>query len=348
MAITKGPKPKTDRNKKAKKDEDIDIGSEKERAGRECSSGAIEKDKGTSEDAGTDLCGDCGKYVSATQQGLQCDGCGFWHHCTCEKVQEDIFSFLRGHDGEPSLLWYCKKCVVSCKKMTSMLMAMQQHHQHLEEKVTELANTVQGLNENLTKKDNKLSTAGEESQKRVEEKFDVLIHTVQNNIDLQNSMGDVVTSKMKEDQEEIEEIRRRRTSVIIHGLKESTEEDLERRKKDDENLIVDLLHDMKCDDISVSSSFRLGRRPDDTSVNARPVKLSVASEEQKAKVLRQAKNLKGLRVWEKVFMHQDLTPKQRTKRHQLVQEKKRREEDGEINLIIVNNKIVTKRATRMQ
>ena len=77
------------------------------------------------------------------------------------------------------------------------------------------------------------------------------------------------------------------------------------------------------------------------------MKVVLASEDQKDKVLRVSKNLKykgdGL---EKVFLHQDLTPKQRQKRKELVEELKARQSQGEQNLIIVKNKIVTKRSQR--
>ena len=79
--------------------------------------------------------------------------------------------------------------------------------------------------------------------------------------------------------------------------------------------------------MSVNSIVRLGRRPVGEDTKPRPLKVVLASEDQKDKVLRVSKNLKykgdGL---EKVFMHQDLTPKQRQKRKELVEELKARQE----------------------
>lgn len=127
-------------------------------------------------------------------------------------------------------------------------------------------------------------------------------------------------------------------------MSEYESEDNEVRKKMDEDEICTLLHDISCDNISVDSVIRLGRRKDDAVASPRPVKLVVATEDQKEKVLRMSKNLKRIRKWQKVFLHQDLTPKQRDRRQQLVQELRRRENEGEKNLIIVNNsKIVTRR-----
>ena len=111
----------------------------------------------------------------------------------------------------------------------------------------------------------------------------------------------------------------------------------------DETSIVDLLHAMNCDDVSVSAVIRLGKRQEDSEAHPRALKLVVASEEQKNKIIRQAKNLRGKNAWEKVFIHQDLTYKQRAARQLLVKQMKQRQEAGEKDLIIINDRIVTKR-----
>ena len=46
-------------------------------------------------------------------------------------------------------------------------------------------------------------------------------------------------------------------------------------------------------------------------------------------------------------MHQDLTPKQRQLRQELVKELKERQSKGEANLMIVNWKIVVRRGSRV-
>jgi len=65
------------------------------------------------------------------------------------------------------------------------------------------------------------------------------------------------------------------------------------------------------------------------------------SKAQKNRVLQSAKNLKGLRNgMEKVYIHQDLTTKQRETKQKLVVELQRRKAQGLPNLIIVGEKIV--------
>ena len=103
------------------------------------------------------------------------------------------------------------------------------------------------------------------------------------------------------------------------------------------------MHDVNCDNISIASTTRLGKRQDNLELNPRALKMMVASEEQKDQILRLAKNSRGRKEYEKIFIHQDLTPKQRKKRQQLVCELKQKRAVGEEDLIIVNDRIVKRR-----
>ena len=68
---------------------------------------------------------------------------------------------------------------------------------------------------------------------------------------------DAMMVKFAKDQEEMEEIKKRKMNVIVHGLKEPTEVDSDARKSCDEDEVVNLLHELNCDDVSVTSSTRL-------------------------------------------------------------------------------------------
>lgn len=297
--------------------------------------------------------GDCGKVVKKSQQGLKCDGCGSWFHAVCGKCPEETYDFLNDHSEDPSIAWYCPKCVLIRRSFSENLLVMANNQESLESKVKELSETVNKKFEDLVrdldmkfnKREIEQKSAEDSAQKKVEEKFDTLIDTVKNTIEtpMASAVSEVMLRTFKEDQEELEEIRKRQTSIIIHGLGESIEENVEQRRQVDETSIEDLLHAMNCDKVSVSAVIRLGKRPDEPEAHPRALKLVVASEEQKNKILRQAKNLRGKKIWEKVFIHQDLTYKQRTARQLLVKQMKQRQEAGEKDLIIINERIVTKR-----
>jgi len=111
----------------------------------------------------------------------------------------------------------------------------------------------------------------------------------------------------------------------------------------------DLFHAIRCDDVSVQNLVRLGKY-DSSSLQQTPrsVRVVLASEEQRDKVLSQAKNLYGSTVFQRVYIQQDLTVKQREKRRELVQQLKHRKAQGEANLIIVRDKIVVRRRRQQQ
>jgi len=189
-----------------------------------------------------------------------------------------------------------------------------------------------------------------EVHERLEQKVDALANNVGMTLAAKDTVEDFLLAKLHDDKLEEEEIQKRKTSVIIHGLVEPQGSSPEDRKQEDEDTIQTLLHSLNLDDISVDNVIRLGKRPELTDAKPRPVKVVIASEEQKIRVLSRAKNLPRKKdgVVNTIFMHQDLTPKQRTRRQELVTELKRRQSQGETNLIIANWKIVERRNPRKE
>jgi len=88
------------------------------------------------------------------------------------------------------------------------------------------------------------------------------------------------TTEIREDRDEQCEIDKRRNCAIIQGLPEPTGDDGVNRKKQDEERIIDMLHEIQCDDVSVNTVIRLGRLPE-ADAKPRPVKIALASEAQK-------------------------------------------------------------------
>jgi len=153
-----------------------------------------------------------------------------------------------------------------------------------------------------------------------------------------------VQEKLQEDKEEIDDIKRRSTNVIIHGLKEVQLDNRDARNRGEEDQMQDLLHAIRCNNVSVHNLVRLVKY-DSSPGQQTPISLKVVltSEEQRDKVLSQAKNLFGSTMFQRVYIQQDLTVKQREKKRELVQQLKQRKAQGEANLIIVRDKIVVKR-----
>ena len=90
------------------------------------------------------------------------------------------------------------------------------------------------------------------------------------------------------------------------------------------------------------------KKPADTT-KSRPMKVVLDSKDNKWRLIRSAKNLlnKEEGGWPRVFVHQDLTPRQRKARKKLVEEMKQRVAEGEKDLTIVNGKVQKKRSQLM-
>ena len=326
-----------------------------------------------------EYCVECGGVVKASQRGLECDSCGFWHHATCVGVGEEIYNFLSSHQDEKSILWHCKKCVVTGKRMAAVIAAMQEHQQLLEDRIGVLTETlgkkmeelledkIGTLTETLGKRVEELATVvntvlgsrdqsaekekEDDTQKRVEEKVDKLMEKIEKQKteegprQIKGCIQQCVKATLKEDREEEEEQQRRKTNVIIHGLEESNGEEPEDRKAEDAEKVAALVSGLGLGDVGVAQIIRLGKKDGNEDGRPRSVKVVLGSEDQRDKLLMAAKNLKGKKDegWDRVYIQQDLTLKQREVRKGLLATMKERKLNGEQNLTLWNWKIVQRK-----
>ena len=177
-------------------------------------------------------------------------------------------------------------------------------------------------------------------QLRLEHKMDQL----RNNMDEPVALA--VQGAIQEDKAEEMESEHRKKNVIVHGVPESEAEASDERINDDLAVLAAMFQEVKVDNIQVESVVRLGKKASDPTQNPRPMKLVLNSEENKISLLKNAKNLREKQEggWSKVFIHRDMTPKQREARKPLVAELKERKAKGEKDLTIFRGKIVKKRS----
>ena len=142
-----------------------------------------------------DDCADCGKPVLTTDKSLQCDGCGFWHHVSCENVRKEVYTLLCDLESGDSLLWLCKKCMIMHRKVFT--------------KVHQSQEAVEKL---------------EEAHKRLEEKGDNLMATVgKTSMDaakVQECVEGALKIQSEEEKAEANEQKKRVANVVVHGLSE--------------------------------------------------------------------------------------------------------------------------------
>jgi len=305
------------------------------------------------------------KPFSSGEGSAQCELCDVWFHSKCQGISDLMFKAMSDF-GE--LHWFCKGCRGGAEKLLAMVSKMQTKVEKLEDELlrlhaesrAELVQAVQDVRTELAviaARVDKVERQTDESKdnvQKLEPKWSELFSKqVESKISLATADLATVQTELKqqtqlaiqENREELEEIARRRGNIIIHGLTEPTGITPEERKTQDSDKVDFLLHELGADARSVNNIIRLGKRSEISGAAPRPVKLVLVSEEQKDKVLRNAKNLKSMgdKGLDKVFLHQDLTPRQREARQILVKEMKERQSKGEQNLAIINGKVIVRK-----
>lgn len=213
--------------------------------------------------------------------------------------------------------------------------------EQLLEKKTESENTQWQLVESRLKKLEERPAVIEEAQERIEFKVDQL----KRNIDepMVQVVQGAVEGVLQQDEEEME-IEHRKRNVIVHGVSESQVESSDQRVDEDLTLLAAMFQEVGTAEVQVESVVRLGKRNENLS-HPRPMKVVLNSVEGKVKLLCNAKNLRTKQEgeWSKIFIHQDLTPRQRELRKPLVEELKQRKANGEKDLIIYNGKLIKRK-----
>ena len=90
------------------------------------------------------------------------------------------------------------------------------------------------------------------------------------------------------------EIEHRKKNVIfVHGVSESVAEAADERISDDLNVLAAMFHEVGVDNTQTESVERLRKKASDPIQNPRPMKLVLNSEENKIRLLRNAKKPAG-------------------------------------------------------
>ena len=146
----------------------------------------------------------------------------------------------------------------------------------------------------------------EESQQRLELKVDQLKRNIA------EPAVQALQGVLQSDREEEQEMERRKKNITVYGITESMAQVSEQRINDDLTQLRSMFDEMGVDGNTVDSVVRLGKKELDSIGNPRPLKVVLDSEENKPKLLRNANLASETGVgWSKVFLHQDLTPRQR-------------------------------------
>lgn len=199
----------------------------------------------------------------------------------------------------------------------------------LEQIKTSVTEAVQELKTELRQEYKALFKSLEDDFKREIENVHLEIKTLKMKVDAS------INNFEKEFLNDMRESEFRKNNIMIFGLKESTDSTSE---ANDEAQITDLSAELGVPNLKVQRCFRLGRR----SSKPRPVKVICENPKQRTDLLRSAFRIPRLPSnlgFKKVFIKQDLTPKEQEANRQLRQELKNRRELGE-RVYVRNGRIV--------
>lgn len=303
-------------------------------------------------------CCECSEAIYEDSRALQCERCvqETWKCIGCLGISEGLYDQLVNSDRN-GLHWFCSACeeaVLEGHSLDKLNTRMDHIEQHLTKHMEGLE---QKMSEKLASLEKALQSSAtgsikvvEERLKTIEKKPEVVEATQQRLESKLDQLRDSITvqgiQNSRDRAEEIE-IDKRKKNVIIHGMGESTSVSSAERVDDDMALLAAMFQEANVSGVKVEEVVRLGKKPDN-SHNPRPLKVTLDSEEGKVRLLRNAKNLRDKQEggWSKVFIHQDLTPRQREARKPLVAELKERKANGEKDLLIYNGKVVKKRGAQ--
>ena len=256
-------------------------------------------------------CGKCDEEVTTREKGLQCQACETWFHVGCiPGMKKEFFESCnlakQTYGFSPFMCQGCRKVVA---KFNRSVKDLEKEVEKLRERVDVLELEKEALAqkvENMELKTTKVKEGLEGVEKEVISGMKKAKEEVKND----------VNKEMKEREEKSQ-------NVVIYGIEESEKESPEERKKDDEKKVEEVMEGIGVEG-EVEIKFRAGRRTDGGDQRPRPLIVHVKSEENRARMLKDARKLSRIPNLKTVFIAEDLTWAQREEARKM--EKNLREE----------------------
>lgn len=303
-------------------------------------------------------CQCCRRKVGVQAFALQCDLCNCWIHAKCGGFSTDLYKALKVCC--PQLLKiYCPTCNtkaeglkitsdgvsddespdVTCTQApdlsaitpTNVLSSPPPHDESKGTRPTKLL-YADIVADNLPADRNPLPMKGAKPSEGFKIRaLEKRLEQLESKLDASKAQKITTNADKKPDRERC---------LILFNAPESQEESSSERILHDRSLLQSLvskLFDPGENGLEIITAYRLGRR--NTEVNKpRPLKLVLTSIEECNRVLSRVHRLKG----DPIHIQRDLSPEEREKMKQALQELRHRREGGETDLRIVNFRVVRK------
>ena len=278
------------------------------------------------------LCDSCKLQVD---QVIQCEYCELWFCSTCESIPVYVVDIITAHK---QIHWFCKGCdAKALDSLRSHGESTQVCGGALQEKI------VSAVVEQFK---NVIHETKECVKKTIDETLKQAPMNNVNNMELDSphlssngTTSDVISTFLNEEKERS----KRCCNVIVHNLEESTLENSQQRKEYDISTISSVFTKHLGVKASITNAIRIGKKQDsENGSSPRLVKVTVASEQEKALLLRNCTKLCDKNNPEEVkniYVTPDLTPKEQKESKALRSKLAEMNRDGK-KFWIKNGKIV--------
>ena len=264
-------------------------------------------------------CHGCGTKVK--ERGIQCNICDRWFHPECEEMTENDFQLFR--HSSASVHIYCRACEVGSASLHKKMIALMKSHHELEERV----NTLQGKVDQLPDKEEIKQIIDETLDDKIEETVDAKMSGLTKKDESQDSSQ--VCSQV------VAELKARETrqmNVIVHGLKESDDPDMEKRHEEDVKELFKMLEEIEAKPPEEGITIkRLGKKEDDKQ---RPILMTCPNTETKKKIINNAKKLKTSEEYRRIGISHDLTKGQRQELKNLKEQARLKNTENQTFIVI--------------
>lgn len=271
---------------------------------------------------------------------VQCEKCLSWLCCDCQSISPNMFKAITEFQ---SLHWYCKTCECQVQEMLNVSLEegnpVENRLQSIEKQLVDLTTTIKNI---VTNKGchngahNEMSDTMQQSTN-----ITTAIDGV-NNPPTQTQS--IITSTVSSFLTEEKDRERRRLNLILHGVPESSSEDIQTKKEHDSNLVQEILNQHLRVSATIANPIRLGQK----NLKPRLLRISVSSDREKAIILRNCTKLRGKNVPDPfcgVYICPDLTFKERENNKKLREQLKILNKDGKTHQI--KNGRIVRRAEAM-
>ena len=274
-------------------------------------------------------CETCEVKVTSKDKRVQCSACEKWYHSKCQNV-DDQKHLMLSQPTNKDIHWLCNTCNSQSAKIFIRFAQMAEKVEKMEENFKDIKDEVGSIRKQMGEFLQLSKSTEAKLSSLIEAKIDQdVVAKVEKKVTIQVQM-------VQEDVKEKLEIERRRSNIVIHGLKDSRED---AQQEIDGNAVKKVINEgLKLDaQRHVEEVYRIGKF---NAGKCRPIRIKIKTMEGRSEILKRAKMLKETELFSKVYISLDLTKKQQSKDKELRDKLKEMKEAGEEGCMIRNGKII--------